>query len=156
MKEGFNEEEALAAVHRFSRDNARTPMQWNSEVNAGFTSGKPWLKVSEDYQKINVEAEETDNGSVLSWYRKLASIRQQHEELISGSYEEIMAEDEQIFAYYRKDKTHTALVLVNLSSQPADFDPALTQGFSVLVQCQKNQTGKLAPFGVLLLEKTNR
>ena len=67
IREGRSEEEAMEAVHHFSRDSARTPMQWNTETHAGFTTGTPWLPVSDDYMTVNAETEEKDPDSILSW-----------------------------------------------------------------------------------------
>lgn len=68
---GLTEEEALKVVAKYSRDNARTPVQWSAEENAGFTTGKPWLKVNPNYTSINVAAQEKDENSVLSFYKNL-------------------------------------------------------------------------------------
>jgi glycosidase len=71
---GYSEKECMEAVHHFSRDNARTPMQWTPGKNAGFSSGKPWIPVSDDYRECNVRTEGEDQDSVLNWYRKLVKL----------------------------------------------------------------------------------
>ncbi len=75
MEAGLSQEEALQLCFKHSRDNARTPMQWSGEANAGFSTGSPWLKVNPNYVEKNVEAEENDASSVLSYYKKLLSLR---------------------------------------------------------------------------------
>ena len=73
--DGLNDKEAMKFVQKFSRDNARTPMQWNSSKNAGFTSGKPWLPVHEDFKSCNVEVQEQNSDSVLNFYQKMSALR---------------------------------------------------------------------------------
>jgi len=132
LTEGFTPEQALAACNRFSRDNARTPMQWDASANAGFTTGTPWLPVHADYAEVNVEAESADPNSVLNWYRRLAELRLSRDELLAGSYEELMADSEQIYAYRRAGETSTAVMLANLSDEAATYDAALVEGLELL------------------------
>jgi alpha-glucosidase len=89
-QEGFSEQEALAACNRFSRDNARTPMQWDASAYAGFSTVRPWLPVHDDYATVNVEAESSDADSPLAWYRRLAELRLGRDELLCGDYEELI------------------------------------------------------------------
>jgi len=121
LSEGLSEEEALACVHEFSRDSARTPMQWNAEENAGFTTGKPWLPVHDDYETVNVEAQEKDEDSVLNWFRKLAQIRKEYPVLETGDFEEILVNDPDIIGYVRKDGDDSLCILINLSDAHALF-----------------------------------
>jgi alpha-glucosidase len=132
LGEGFSPEEALAACNRFSRDNARTPLQWDASANAGFTSGTPWLPVHDDYATVNVEAESADPDSPLSWFRRLAELRACRSELVCGSYEELMATDEQVYAYRRQGEGAAAVVLANLSGEAAAYDAALVEGMELL------------------------
>ena len=132
LTEGFTPEQALAACNRFSRDNARTPLQWDANTNAGFTTGTPWLPVHADYAEVNVEAESADPDSVLNWYRRLAELRRTRDELLEGSYEELMADSEQIYAYRRAGETSTAVMLANLSDEAATYDAALVEGLELL------------------------
>ena len=120
LQDGFSREEAMKAVRFFSRDNARTPMQWNSQANAGFTpeNVKPWLPVNSSYKFINVESEEQDPESILNFYRELVRFRSQHPELLSGEYEFLLPNDEKIFAYSRAQKI---IVAVNLSTSEAEL-----------------------------------
>ena len=132
LTEGFTPEQALAACNRFSRDNARTPLQWDANTNAGFTTGTPWLPVHADYAEVNVEAESADPDSVLNWYRRLAELRLSRDELLAGSYEELMADSEQIYAYRRAGETSAAVMLANLSGEAATYDAALVEGLELL------------------------
>ena len=122
LSEGYTEAEALSIVHRHSRDNARTPMQWNAEANAGFTTGTPWLPVHDDYAVVNAEAEAADPASVLAWYRRLVDFRQANEVLCDGDYREVAASSEQIYAFTRENGNDKLLIAVNFSGDDAPVD----------------------------------
>ncbi len=146
LQEGFTAEEALAACNRFSRDNARTPMQWDASENAGFSSATPWLPVHDDYQQVNVEAETADPTSPLSWYRRLAELRASREELICGTYEELMADSEQVYAFRRQGEDGACVTLANLSGEAASYDTALVEGMELLAGTHGETTpGELRP-----------
>ncbi len=123
LQEGLSEEEAMEAVHRFSRDNARTPMQWDDSAEAGFTTGTPWLPVHEDYKTENAEAEGNDPSSVLSWYLKLSALRSEREALIAGDYTEFLPDSEEIYCFRRNSSNDSILVLTNFTSGDVDYDP---------------------------------
>ena len=122
LDQGCTEEEALAFVHRYSRDNARTPMQWNDESNAGFTTGTPWLPVHDDYQTENASKELADPASVLRWYMTLVDFRKKNEVLIDGDYTEIDASSEQVYIFLRENKDDKLLVAVNFTGENAPVD----------------------------------
>lgn len=117
---GLTDKEALEACSRLSRDNARTPMQWNAEKNAGFTTGTPWLKVNDNYTEINMETQDTDPDSVLNYYRKLIALRK------SPAYKEVFAYGEfmpvyqntsSVMAYYRKNEKQRILITANFGKE---------------------------------------
>ena len=117
---GLTDKEALEACSRLSRDNARTPMQWNAEKNAGFTTGTPWLKVNDNYTEINMETQDTDPDSVLNYYRKLIALRK------SPAYKEVFAYGEflpvyqntsSVMAYYRKTENQRILITANFGEE---------------------------------------
>lgn len=109
LEAGCTKEEALKAISRFSRDNARTPMQWTDEANAGFTTGKPWLEVNTNYTTINVQSQMDDPDSVRSFYKKLIALRKDpeyKETVVYGALEPVWEDVHNLMAYYRKgDKT---------------------------------------------------
>lgn len=109
LEAGCTPEEALNAIRRFSRDNARTPMQWTSGENAGFTTGEPWLKPNPNYTSINAASQENDPDSVRSFYKKLISLRKNpeyKETIVYGTLEPLWEDCHNLMAYYRKgDKT---------------------------------------------------
>lgn len=105
LADGFSPEEALRLVQLESRDNARTPFQWDDTENAGFTTGKPWLKVNPNYTELNAAQEERDEDSVLTWYKKMIGLRlhSQWSELISeGTFAPAYREEKNLIAYRRR------------------------------------------------------
>ena len=121
IESGVSEEIALKEAWVTSRDNSRTPMQWNSSKNAGFTCGKPWIGVNENYETINVEVEERDENSVLNFYKKLIKLKKSNEALIYGVYDLILEEDENIFAYTRTLNNDKFLIMANLTGENAKY-----------------------------------
>jgi len=104
-----------------SRDNGRTPFQWDDSDHAGFTTGTPWLKVNPGYKKINVSAQEKDPNSVLNYFRKMVMLRKQHPVLVYGSYELLDKENEKVYAYTRTLNKNKMLVLLNFSAEKTTF-----------------------------------
>ncbi len=150
-REGLSEEKALECVHVFSRDSARTPMQWDDSPYAGFTSGTPWLPVHDDYQTQNAAAEDADPDSVLNWYRRLAEIRRNTEVLTEGDFQELMAESETVFAYQRTSGNGKAVILTNFSSEPVKYDVSLREGMQVrLTNVPGHEEGILQPLEAVL------
>ena len=119
INEGVSVNEALKAVASISRDNARTPMQWDSTNYAGFSENTPWIDVNENYKSINVESQLANENSVLNFYKKLIKIRKENLSLIYGRYDMILEEDEKIYAYTRTLDNDKYVVIVNLSDEEA-------------------------------------
>ena len=106
-----------------SRDPARTPMQWDNSVNAGFTTGKPWLRIARNYMRNNVALEQDDPYSMLNFYHRLIQLRQEEPALISGHYIPVFS-NEQMMAYIREAEGHNRLlILLNMSHRPCYFTP---------------------------------
>ena len=153
IREGYSEEEALAGVHRFARDSSRTPMQWDDSEHAGFTTGTPWLPVSDDYRTVNAATELADPDSVLNWYISLARLREAHAELREGNYQELFPENEQIFAYSRETENAKAIILINFSAESATYDPACVENAEVILGTHDtNGKGMLAPLEAVIYE----
>lgn len=121
IAEGVSEKDILYILGKTSRDNSRTPMQWSSEMNAGFSTGKPWMKLNENYSTVNVENQLEDQNSILNFYKKMIQLRKDHEVFIHGSYDLLLPDDKQIFAYQRKLNDEIALIITNLSNEPATW-----------------------------------
>lgn len=119
LEAGLDEKKALQAVARLSRDNARTPMQWNDSENAGFTTGEPWLRVNPNYRKINVQSQLEDKDSVHEFYKKLIALRKSpeyKETIVYGTLEPVWEECHNVMAYYRKGEK-TLLVIGNYQKE---------------------------------------
>ena len=124
LNAGCTEKEALQAASAFSRDNARTPVQWNTEKNAGFTTGIPWLEVNPDYKEINVESQLTDSDSLLSFYKKMTALRKTQEykdTFVYGSFKPYKEDQENLIAYTRTEEKNI-LVMGNLQSQSRNVE----------------------------------
>ena len=152
VERGMSESDALAAIHRMMRDNARTPMQWTDGPNAGFTTGDPWMKVNPNYTEINAAAALADPDSVFYTYQKLIALRKAHPVFVEGDFTLLCPEDEQVFAYLRRGAGQEMLVAVNLSGQSAPFAlPAAFAGCQPLLATQGAPLdGKLRPWEALI------
>lgn len=111
----ISEDDFKKAVWNKSRDNARTPMQWDDSDNAGFTTGKPWFRVSDRYKEINVKQALADKESIFYYYKKLIELRHKESLLTEGNYQLLLPEDEKIFAYLRNTENETWLIAANMS-----------------------------------------
>ena len=110
----------MTCIKNFTNNN------WNTGRNAGFTNGNPWLPVHDDYPTLNALTEAGNPASVLFWYRKLGKFRRSHKELTAGAYEELLPEDEQIFAFARTLGNRRLVTVANFSLREA----ALPRGFA--------------------------
>ncbi len=119
LEKGYSREEVMRSIYAKSRDNARTPMQWNAEESAGFTVGTPWIEVNPNYVEINAEEEIHDPDSVFSYYRILTHLRKKYPVFIDGRFRLLMEEDSQIFAYTRTSQNEEMLVCANFTGEPA-------------------------------------
>ena len=117
---GYSKKDALRFMSVFNRDNARTPMQWNSGHMAGFTTGEPWLRMHENYKKINVDDEQKDTNSLLSFYKKLLLVRRDSlykNTLIYGDLIPYKQEDKNLMSFYRKTEQQKLLVIINFQKE---------------------------------------
>ena len=138
---GFTDEEALKVCNRMSRDNARTPVQWNNQENAGFTTGTPWLKVNSNYKEINVENQENDDDSVLNYYRKLISIRKfpEYKDVFTyGRFIPVYQDTDYTMAFYRKDENQRILVAANFGKETEELE--LEYSVKCVILSNKNKT----------------
>ena len=157
LREGFSEEEALRIVNRYSRDNARTPVQWDSSKNAGFTTGTPWLPLNPNYKKINVAEQEKDPESVLSYYKKLTALRKNpeyKETMVYGDFVPFMAYEDRLMAFYRKGEK-TLLILGNYRKEERELELPAPVKKLVLSNAEPRITGRkitLSDYEATILE----
>lgn len=124
---GVSHEEMMGYLKRISRDNARTPMQWDDSKNAGFTTGTPWLKVNSNYPEVNAKAQVNDPDSVFSYYKKLIRLRHENEIIVYGDYELLEAESEETFIYKRTYKNEHLMVLCNFTDHEVSVTDAVME-----------------------------
>lgn len=159
LEQGDAPDALMAAIHKNSRDNARTPMQWDASDNAGFSSAKPWLKVNPNYPEINVEASLEDQNSIFHHYQRLIQLRKTNPTLIDGQFKLLLADHPQVFAYLRKTDSETLLVVGNLSTEHLTVplsDNLLSDSAQVLVCSGTSRTGlsqrvELAPYDAFIM-----
>ncbi len=124
---GVSHEEMMGYLKRISRDNARTPMQWDDSKNAGFTTGTPWLKVNSNYPEVNAKAQVNDPDSVFSYYKKLIRLRHENEIIVYGDYELLEAESEETFIYKRTYENEHLMVLCNFADHEVSVTDAVME-----------------------------
>ncbi|MET1260436.1 alpha-glucosidase [Flagellimonas sp. DF-77] len=141
QQEGIALEDFIANEKEASRDNARTPMQWDSGQNAGFSASEPWISLNTNHRKgVNVADQEGDPDSVLSYFKKMVRLRKSHLGLVYGAYELLMEDDEAIYAYYRNHGDGRYLVTLNFATQEKAFtlEGISEQGWELLVSNDPN------------------
>ena len=122
ISKGYSHDEIMASIYAKGRDNARTPMQWDSTENAGFTTGKPWLAVNRNYKFINAEDCLQDKDSIFYHYKKLINIRKHNDTIIYGDYKLLLPEDKNIFAYSRELNGDKIVVVCNFYHNEANLN----------------------------------
>ncbi len=118
---GYSEEESMKLLRVYSRENARTPVQWSDAENAGFSTHKPWMIVNPNYEEINLAKQKDDSNSVYAFYKKMIALYKDpayHETLTFGRFEPYQRETKNLIAYYRKGEGQTLLVLANFQNEP--------------------------------------
>ena len=159
IAQGFPESSVLASIYAKGRDNARTPMQWSAEENAGFSTAKPWIKVNPNYTKINAKREAEDPESVFHYYRKLIRLRKHFRVFLDGRFTLLCPDAPDIFAYKRENEKEQLYVVCNFSAQEADF--VLETDFSAM-QClisnypQQALPKRLRPYEAFMYFRTKK
>ena len=144
---GCSHEQVMDMIYARGRDNARTPMQWTSGPQAGFTTGTPWLPVNENYKTVNAEAALADPDSTFHYYRKLIALRKEYDIFRDGWFKLLDAENEKVFAYTRDMKGKHMLVVCNFTAEPQDWKlPWNYLGAKKLIGNYPNEFETLRPY----------
>ncbi len=155
VAQGYAPEDVLRSIWARGRDNARTPMQWNDSPNAGFTTGKPWLAVNENYRDINAEAALADPESIFYYYQQLIALRKANPVLQDGKFALLLPEDEQIFAYTRELDGEKMLIVCNFSGEYVPFDlPEEFYGCPIVLGNYPGECDRLRPYEAMIFHKT--
>ncbi len=152
---GYDEKNVLNSLRAKARDNARTPMQWNDETNAGFTKGNPWYRVNSNYTQINVKQALADKNSIFYCYQKLIQMRKENPIMVYGDYELLLPEDKNIYAYKRTYQNKTWLIICNFYEHNVEF--SLNGTGKILISNYENSCtdltkGKLRPYEAIIYE----
>ena len=151
--EGYPETEILTILGQKSRDNSRTPVQWTSGENAGFTSGTPWIDIPNNYKEINVEAAIEDDQSILQTYRKLIKLRHEHDIITYGNIEPLYMDHDELFVYKRHYKDETWLVIANFSKEKVEIPQDLKVEGEVMLQNGSIVNGLIDGFGAIVVRQ---
>lgn len=159
LKKGYTKEDVLKSIQKKARDNGRTPMQWNHKTNAGFSKGKPWMKVNPNYLDVNVEKSLADNNSVFYTYQKLIQLRKNHEVLRHGRYVLLDRDHSSIYAYKRILRDKELIIICNFYEKEVDYKVELND-FNVLIANYSDiqyQSGhiNLRPYESMILENNH-
>jgi oligo-1,6-glucosidase len=109
-------------IHHVSRDNARTPMQWDDSTNAGFTAGTPWINVNPNYKWINAKSQVHDPNSVFNYYKRLIELRKEHDIIVYGDFELLLPDSEEIYAFVRTLGDEKLLIVCNFTDKHVEFE----------------------------------
>ena len=149
LQKGYSEAEIMESIYTKGRDNARTPMQWDDSVNAGFTTGIPWMEVNPNYTEINAEKALENENSVFYYYQKLIQLRKEYDIFAEGDFRLLLEEDENIFAYVREYQGKQMLVVSNFTENTVPCTLLKEwQGGEVLIcnYSEDGEEGMLRPY----------
>ena len=148
VEKSVSEKDMLRYMHKSSRDNARTPMQWNDKQNAGFTEGEPWIMVNPNYPEINAEKEVADENSIFYTYQKLIEIRKKEPLVVEGTYELLYEDDPDLFIYRRYTEKEELVICANISQEMHTYDSDLIHEDSCVLygNYDQPQPGVLRPY----------
>lgn len=148
MENGDTHEAIMQDLWQTSRDNSRTPMQWSEEANAGFTTATPWIGMNPNYTEINVDRQLSDETSILNYYKAMIRLRKENEALIYGTYELLMEDDKQVYAYTRTLEGTTFVIVSNLTAEAASIEALYStiQDAEIVISNSDSEGLELAPF----------
>lgn len=158
LENGYTKEEVMRSIHAKSRDNARTPMQWDDGENAGFTEGDPWIRINPNYREINAEKQVRDADSVFRCYQELIRFRKEYSVFVDGDFQMLLMDDESIFTYTRKNENLELLVVCNFYGRTVSWPlDGYDTSMELLISNYKDtdQIGVLRPYEARMYLKAN-
>lgn len=158
QEKGLTEDNAYSILQVHSRDNSRTPMQWNNGENAGFTSGTPWIEVIKNYKDINAESQIDDENSVFAYYKKLVKLRKDEDAISYGDFQSMAENHKEIFAYKRQYNGETIIVVNNFYGKEILWDTEIDlSGYKCILSnyndSKVDRVLKLRPYESIVLKK---
>ncbi|OFQ10123.1 alpha,alpha-phosphotrehalase [Staphylococcus sp. HMSC072E01] len=153
-EEGIPEEEILTILSQKSRDNSRTPIQWNQNKNAGFTSGTPWIDLPNNIDAINVEDAISNKDSILHVYRQLIKLRHYYDIITYGDIEPLYMDHPQLFIYRRNYKNDSWLIIANFSNETVRIPDDLDIVGDIIIQSGTILDNKISPYGAIVISKS--
>ena len=156
VEKSVSADDMLRYMHKSSRDNVRTPMQWNGEKNAGFTEGEPWIMVNPNYPEINAEKEVADENSIFHTYQRLIEIRKKEPLVVEGAYELLYEDDPDLFIYRRYDEKEELVICANISQEMHTYDSGLIHEDSCVLYGNYDQPlrGTLRPYECVVYKQS--
>ena len=159
QEKGLTKSDAYRILQIHSRDNSRTPMQWEKKENGGFTTGTPWIEVNKNYETINARAEQEDQDSIFHYYKKLIELRKQYDVIAYGDFEEVVREHKDVIAYKRHYENETLFVISNFYGKETTL--RLSENMNEYEKLLGNYEGvnqieeglKLRPYETMILYK---
>ncbi|CCV65489.1 similar to alpha amylase [Paracholeplasma brassicae] len=153
---GIKEADILKSLHQKSRDNSRTPMQWDDTKNAGFSNGTPWIKVNPNYKEINAANEQQDKNGVYHYIKKLLQLRKEKNVVKEGHFTLLDETSSQIFSYQRKTSNETLVVICNFTNEALTYDLSTYQSYELLLTNQPITNDHcLSPYQAIVYYKEN-
>ena len=149
---GMDEQMIMKVIGQKSRDNSRTPIQWNANAEAGFTTGEPWIGIPENYKHINVEAALEDKNSIFYTYQKLIQLRHEHDVITYGEVEPLHMEHPELFVYKRHLNNETWLVVANYSDQIVDIPEDIDLEGEIMIANNDLNGNALQPFDAFVVK----
>lgn len=162
MDGGLSDEEAMKIVMERSRDNGRTPMQWSSDVNGGFSKGTPWIESIKNYEKINVENQINDENSILNYYRKLIALRKEYKVIALGKTIPLLEDNKNIYMFKRESEYEELLVITNFYGTKCELELDFEiEGYECILSNGDNNIKlekklELQPYDALVFFRKNR
>lgn len=133
LSKGIRHEDIMKSLYSKARDNSRTPLQWDDSLNAGFTTGTPWLKINPNYKEINVLKDLSSVDGIYHYLQKLLKIRKAYDCFIDGDFNLLDENNQAVFAYSRKNNKHEIHVICNFTENEINYDLSKYQGFELLI-----------------------
>lgn len=152
MANGVSKDSIMKSIHTKGRDNARTPMQWDTSPNAGFTTGTPWIKVNDNYTMINAKEQVDNSNSVFCYYQKLIKLRKTYSVFIQGDFQLLLKDDPDIFLYTRSENDEKIIVICNFHDKLINYERPIGYSQVLISNYDDYDCNHLRPYEAYILK----